>query len=623
MTRTTTTRSAAPGRDKDPQRVVRTPHGSLAAARVAPAGALRRVTHPTPIFQVRDALALQRSVGNRATAALLGRRPVPAAQKSNSQLRVQRVFNPAEVTGTAHLRQKGAWATHHGDRIATGTSLLVDPDNPVDQERKFRPPIRWLPAVKQAPDSHSDAIPETHLGYLRSSKARQTPSTLEGIFKARITQILKDAGSKFTAIGDKLAAPAHVDFLLEKGLRYGTWKGADLNTFADAFRSKEAKFQRFATGAKFLAAQLDYWRAWLHSEQPEEVDIDKVKLVKSDLHERGLGVAHVKFKKPLGPEGFKFANDVEVDVMLKPEDKSLEKKLLGDDETSAASQINEIVGLTEPDAMLTTIRMQSNAIHGTLVERVKGTPAEKLTNNKQPVSPAFHETLVFAFLAGLDDLHGENVFWSDENGSRPYLIDADNVLIYNQMVNEANGKLVQTGFSSFNEQAANENKRAIINRSNSVNSRILDAMLNEPVKRSQIVDAIKGAITGGKGRVVPISTNRWASLLKGYLQLDSQGKEQTLNAASDKDHLVRKDAEFDASIGPGLYGVAGENTEDPHFGQDVEKQQTKADFEAGVIPFYEYNYDSGHVTHNGVEIYRGRTLQQAMQQLLDYFTANR
>jgi len=99
-----------------------------------------------------------------------------------------------------------------------------------------------------------------------------------------------------------------------------------------------------------------------------------------------------------------------------------------------------------------------------------------------------------------------NVFWHE---GKPRLIDADNVLSRNHMLKENNGDIDQTGFSSFNEGQANANRTAIKDLDNSkIQSRILDAMMTDDQKRTAIIYALKAAISGTKGRVVPIRTSQ-------------------------------------------------------------------------------------------------------------------
>ena len=303
--------------------------------------------------------------------------------------------------------------------------------------------------------------------------------------------------------------------------------------------------------------------------------------------------------------------------MIKPEDKSLEENLLGDSEGSVANQINEIVGLDDPDEMLTTIKMESDEDYGSLVELVKGSSAEDVVGDDldRPIKQAFHETLVFVFLTGMDDLHKENVFWHE---GRPYLIDADNVLISNQMEMWGPEESSQSGFgTSYDLEEADKNKAAIKSGNNPVNSKILDAMLTEPLKRTAILKAIKDAITGKKGRVVPIQTQFWEGQVGSWANYKA---ENLLDMFSSEGFMVREGKGFESTQGPGLAGVVSKNDAKLFFNPAAERAHIKADFEAGVIPFYEHDYDTGFVTHNKTKIHHGQTLEQGIQFMLDKFT---
>ena len=546
-----------------------------------------------------------------------GVRRVPRAAKPGA---VQREFNPATTTGKAHLRGEGAWKVHKGPDIPKGTTLLADQDagkNKV-QHRTIGFNTNWKPAVNENPNHQGD-VPGTREGYIRQSKVRFTGAKLSDILKSRITRILRAAELKYPALANKLVKDEHVKFLLDKGLRYDSWNsGASLDTFVSGFKSKEDKFTRLEEGAEYVADSLMHWKKWLRPPTGRLVRIVNVKLVQSDLHEKGLGVVMVEFKKPKGPRGHKFANDTTVKAMIKPEDKSLEENLLGDKADSAVNKINRIVGLVNPDEMLTTIKMQSDALFGSLVELVKGSSAEDITNKglPKPMTQSFHETMVFAFLAGLDDLHRENVFY--DVGGRPYLIDADNVLSYNQMINKDNGSYTQSGFgSNYNAEEAKKNKKAVTDKNNTINSKILDAMLKDNTKKMLIIDAIKEAIAGKEGRVVPIRTSAWGQRLSGYA--GAQDKNTVLTSYASAGSLVREGKPFEGSIGPGLAGVTSKNVNNPFYDPDAEKGQLKKDFDAGVVPFYVYHFNTGYVTHNGVKIYHGQTLEQAMNLMLEKF----
>jgi len=540
-----------------------------------------------------------------------------SVQKKSLQ-KIQRKFNPAKVASNAHLRSDGDWDTYLGPQINKNSLILAD-DNQSQiktQSRTVRKNVKWIPAVNVPPDSKAANIPASHQGYIRKERIGFQPNSLEDILRGRVVSILSDAESKHASLAGHINKKEVVDFLMEKALRYDSWGASNLDTFASGFGSKEDKLTRIVDGANYVANSLEHWRAWLHPQKPEDVTITNVKFLKSDLHEKGLGVLMVKFNKPVGSTNPQYANETDPEVVIKPEDKSLEKNLLGDDPTSVANQINEIVGLTDPNETLATIKMACDAQYGTIVEKVKGTKAEDLVGHSNlRIDPAFHETLVFAFLTGLDDLHGENVYWY--NG-KPYLIDADNVLSYNQMIQKDNGAFVQSGFgSNYSTEEGKKNMAAIKTGDNKINSKILQAMMDNPAKARKIIDVIKGAITGKEGRVVPIKTGKWGRVLGDYVNYDHK---VVLDSYSTSDFIVREKTGFDSGTGPGLFGTTFKNIEDPFYDAAAERKELQKDFDAGVIPFYTYDYTTGHVTHNGTKIYHGQTLEQAMNVMINKFS---
>jgi hypothetical protein len=537
---------------------------------------------------------------------------------------IQRRFAPARAKGKAHLRAENAWDAHQGPAIARGTQLLVDTEdaNAKQQVRKVGWNTTWRPALNVPPD-HQGPVPDNRKGYIRSSKAQATGGTLEAIMRGRIQGYLQAAETRHATLAGQLDKAEHIQFLMEKAIRFDVWSGAGLEPFVSAFGAKEAKFARIQAGADYVADVVEHWRAWLHPENPDLVVLNDVSLVKSDLHERGLGVVKATFTKPVGALNAQFGPKTDVTAFIKPEDKSLEQNLLGDNPNSAVNRINRIVGLRGQTEKLQSIKMESTDDYGTLVEAAQGASAEaihKLDPNDQAIGQSFHETLVFAYLAGIDDLHYKNVYW--QNGA-PTLIDADNVLSRNQMEGVDNGAIPQSGFSSnYNRVEAQKNKTALTTQDNSqINSKILDVMMNNPRKRRQIINVIKLAIQGHRGRVVPIRTNQWGLKLRSYPTHVNQAA--FLAEMSTRQFLVRQSAidgtGFDREIGPGLFGVVGANATAPLYARDLEQAQTRRDLDSGVIPFYDYEFDTGHVRHNGVTVYHGQTLDQAMDAMLTRF----
>ena len=356
---------------------------------------------------------------------------------------VRRKFDPATVTSNAHLRDDGQWGTTKGPKIKKGATVLVNTTAPKTQQKRGST-TTWYPAVNAGPDDWgrgSARAPRLHPFFARRPR-HQRPQRPSGHAGARHPPGRRgvEADARHGAVHRRErrrplgqgAAPPRVE------RRHG-----DRRPVRPGLQLPARQGRPDPRGRQYTAEMVEHWRQWLHTN--DTTIVWSLKITDSDLHEHGLGVIKAEFRKSLGPPGHKFANDTVVKVFLKPEDKSLEQALLGSD-ASAANRINQIVGLNNPDEMLTTIRMQATQDHGTLVEAAKGMAAEHIpiAGPQQGVKAVFHETLVFAFLAGIDDLHKENVFWHE---GRPYMIDADNVLSRNQMLKVDNGDIDQTGFT--------------------------------------------------------------------------------------------------------------------------------------------------------------------------------
>lgn len=550
------------------------------------------------------------------------------------RLVIRRRFRPAVVASKAHLRQKDAWGPFHGSEIAANSMILVDDSEAtkVVQRRTLAPNVTWRPAVNALPTTRAP-VPGTQQGYIRSSRALFTPRQLRRTYFDEISTILGTAEQRMPN-GDltgELAKADHVDFLIDKALRYDNWNGNDpaVSVFVSGLASLQPKLDRIREGAEHVADTLEYWRKWLHPTEEDQVSVLSVKFLKSDLHEHGLGVLDVKFSKPLGGNP-KFANNAIVETIIKPEDKSLEQALLGAEPTSVANQVNQLAGLTG-NAKLGTIKMEAantapngaEPVFSTLVEKIKGTSSEDLVGGDKAkkskgafaVTPSFYETLVFSFLIGMDDLHWENVMWI--NGT-PYLIDADAAMMHAQMTKTSTGDANQSGFSTVNQAEATESLQGIkANDPARARSDVLDMMVNDPVSRQTVIDAIESALDGKKGRTVPIFTDRWKFLLLEYQKAPDQGA--FLDFYASRDSIVRQNKPLDSKIGPGLAGTTGVNLVTPVWNAAAERAQVKADFDAGSIPFYEYDYTSGAVSHNGDHIFNGLTLDDAMTLLAARF----
>ena len=530
---------------------------------------------------------------------------------------IRRAFDPATVHSATQLRDDEDWGHGRGPKIPKGTRLLVNDHSVKTQERRFRNPLTWVPAVNHEPDDVGGPVAADRRGYVEATHVAKDGTSLNNMYRNLLSRILRDAEQLWQGEMDgMLDRPEVVEFLFVKALTMDRWNAAaaSTDTFTTGFEKVRDKIGRVREGADFVADSLHHWRRWLHDD--DRTTIEEVDFKESDLHEHGLGVLQVTFHKSIGPPGHKFADDRVVKVMIKPENKELEQALLGSEPGSVAGRVNDIAGLRGKDERLTTIRMESTDAYGSLVEVVKGVRADKMPAGPHPTKAIFHETLVFALLAGLDDLHGENIFW---HKGRPYLVDADNVLVKNQMLLADSGDSNQKGFELFNAAETTKNRAELQNLDNTnLQSKILDAMLTKAAKRIEIAEVLRKALRNKRGRVVPIITSQWNKQMRMYNDYPTM-RDYNLNYVSAPKFMVRDKIAYDSDEGPGLAGVVGTNLANPLYDADAEREQTERDFSAGTVPFYVYHFDSGEVRHNGALIYRGVDANQAIGEMLDRF----
>ena len=224
---------------------------------------------------------------------------------------------------------------------------------------------------------------------------------------------------------------------------------------------------------------------------------------------------------------------------------------------------------------------------------------------------------MFAFLAGIDDLHSQNVFWHE---GRPYLIDADNVLSRNQMLKVDNGDIDQTGFNRNTDVAAAANRNAIKNNDNTViNSQILerDAEQRRPASADR-----PGVAPGDHRQEGPGGADQDEQVgepAEGRTATTTTIATGSSNDDSVRAILVRDGDRLRRRRRSGAdRGVWREHRRAVYNGV-AERAQQKKDLDAGVIPFYEYDFTSGRVTHNGQHMWNGLTVDQAIGALLDRF----
>jgi hypothetical protein len=413
---------------------------------------------------------------------------------------------------------------------------------------------------------------------------------------------------------------------LLKALRMNMVGGHTADQFAKWHSWKDGVIAKITSGADEAAQSIEYWRTQVYTADPTQVTVTDIEIDGSDLHDRGLGAIFVTFDKPGGP----------AKMVVKPEDRSIEKALFGDQAGSLASRMDRLAGLQDNtgtggvDDRIAKIKMETHALHGSLIEFVQGTAARKLVARPN-MSDAGIEAMVLAYIAGLSDVHQDNVIWI---GDTPYFIDADNALNASRIGLTAQpGFEHQSGFTKYSDDARTQ-QDTIKNNPGMSTSKIMQALMDagNPVP---VVDAVRKTFTGKTGRVVPLFTNTWANSLKGGGSTPDPYYLKDLGAPTDAPSkfgtrwaLANLLASWlpDGSLAvpePGLRGESGANSAGDNWNVAVAAAQIKADLDQGKIPFFTYEYDTGHVKMNGQVVWHGAPLSESLEVLLARFPHQR
>ena len=517
-------------------------------------------------------------------------------------------------------------ATKTGNSIKRGSHILVDDYGNGKAVPGGAADVLYRPAINTNIKTDNQNIPGQNIGWVKEDKVSYPENpTVANALKTKLGNILK-AVPRYSRL---LNTPETRDSLLKGAVRYeggnNTWGGTQREEFARSLMLTESTvFPKIREGARFTGEMLHYWKNQLGP----NVNITRLKFTESDLHEHGLGVVFTTFTKRGNRTSAlwqKFAGNAnQFEVVLKPEDKSLERALIGSQDDSVANQINDIAELDD-DQKLTTIKMESTATHGSMIEKVDGEsmaqkaknlPVGQFLTETEDVSPAFYETMTFAFIAGIGDLHKENVMYGTDD-NKPYLIDADNVIEHDQMEKQNFGANSQTGFGQKNRAEADEHRDAMRDMDHTYDkSALFTKLIEDDDVRERIFTIVRNALAGKSARVVPIGTGTWASKVNLYKGEDAVARTARINDCAREDYIVRGD---NRAAGAGLIGNCNVGAGGGNYDQAEERTQLRQDFNGGIIPFYNYDFDSGHVTHNGQRIYTGQTVEEAIDSMEEKF----
>lgn len=435
--------------------------------------------------------------------------------------------------------------------------------------------------------------PKNEYSSLKKTMKPGDSGQVDTYIKARIKHHLEYAAYKFNINKSKVNTDENIDSLV-KNLRT---RFLDKNNHNKWLEWSESVFKQIESGALELMASVRYWQNEMTSDG-KRCTVTSIKLSGSDLHGKGLGAAFVEFDKAVGA-GNVFKDKNHVKVVLKPEDRSIEKSLLGNQDKSLANKMNRLAGLKSN--RLRTIEMETHDEYGSIIEFIEGTQAQNLSTNTNAYKRGMSESIVFSFLTGLTDLHRENVIWGGRQGRNPYLIDADNALNFNAMSNPS----AQNGYAFYNKAETDTEIDNIRNNPDQVRSLIFKKIKKNPVK---FFNSLKKSFTNKKGRIVPRVTNYWGEILNLYPYSLDEEKTQSIKTAA-------KNLKNNFLLSPGLVGECGTSSQGEMYNETEEAKQLKIDFDRGQIPFYSYDYNTGYVYHNGQVIWHGRSIDDAIADL--------
>lgn len=186
----------------------------------------------------------------------------------------------------------------------------------------------------------------------------------------RVSMIMEESGLGFAVEEKKNNEKKALD--IWKGYKLGIekileWlsKGLDIGFI-------RPRMNRVIKGIREMYFDILYWGFWLNSER-----VINIKLANSDLHNRGLGVLFVTYQI----KNYNKHQPKElVTKVIKPEDKSLERALLGTG-VSLAEELNRRVIQVNGERLsgsVKTLDIQTSRNRGSMVEYFEGEQIDRI-----------------------------------------------------------------------------------------------------------------------------------------------------------------------------------------------------------------------------------------------------
>lgn len=356
--------------------------------------------------------------------------------------------------------------------------------------------------------------------------------------------------------------------------------------------------QRVRSGAQETMGDIFHWANDIQQESnSDEVDPVSAEILGDELHDRGLGATKVTFEILRYHDPFTFSQKTYV---VKPEDRSVERVIYGSGD-SLGTRMNERL---DKGRQVNTLEMRTDPNHGTLMEYVTTTlkGIGESTLRKLHFWDSFdvvsNETIALAFLAGMHDLHNQNVM---QKGGAPVIIDGDVVAMPMEYITGPDTQQgVRTeGVRTIGRQMGGDRSGA---------SQILQFAIENP---DVVINMITELIGDHRSRIVPVHTGLWFQKLSHFINQNKRNSQlDVIRTIASLVHAVAHGEEDS----PGLTRQLGPD-QGGHWNGQAVGNAIEQDFDQGVIPHFQYQSSNGTVYYHGQPIWQGTTLAQSMAML--------